>query len=667
MTKLIFEAVKLTGQRALVSKGWGGLGADSIGIPEGVFMLGNVPHDWLFQKVSCVVHHGGAGTTAAGIAAGKPTVIVPFFGDQQFWGAMVANAGAGPDPIPHTELTAQKLADAINFALQPSSLQRAKHLANKISQEDGAQKGAQSFHQMLPLDRMRCVIFRDRPAVWRIRKTQILLSAKAAYTLFMNEAITWDDVKLHRPQEYDVDMGPSDPISGGAGAVLGSLSSTMMGFAELPPETLKLLHIHPETREKIKEKARRHSSPFRRSRSRGANSPAEPGKSPERSTSPESAVQERASTPTPKSPSLKPPDPPASPMSFNLEGKAPYTLDALYGTTKGIGRVIGVGLRSPMDFTLAISKGFHNLSRLYGEEPRQIDRVTDMSSGFRTAGKEFGYGMIDGIAGLVTQPLAGAKRDGAAGFFKGVGRGIAGVVVKPAAAVYALPGYAMMGVYKELQKRLGSGVATYILSARIAQGFDEWVNTSEEERDKAISEWAQRLSEVQTRHGFSGVSGDKKIHLSAIKTFIDRQREKHRKNESTLERPKFGFPPPQKQLLPVPSCEETPGLAPAPTLPTGGLLSPASAAASSTTAVNDGYASDTSDQELAEAIRLSMRMASEEQKDEDPELWRAITASLDEMQHQEDERAKEEVVMEYVQRQSLAEEEFRRRKSGNGP
>ena len=66
MTKMIFEAVKITGQRALVSKGWGGLGADELGIPDGVFMLGNVPHDWLFKHVSCVVHHGGAGTTAAG-------------------------------------------------------------------------------------------------------------------------------------------------------------------------------------------------------------------------------------------------------------------------------------------------------------------------------------------------------------------------------------------------------------------------------------------------------------------------------------------------------------------------------------------------------------------------------------------------------------------------
>lgn len=84
MTRLILQATKKCGQRILLSKGWGGIGADDgeLSVPDDVFLLGNVPHDWLFEHVSCVVHHGGAGTTAAGITAGRPTVIVPFFGDQ---------------------------------------------------------------------------------------------------------------------------------------------------------------------------------------------------------------------------------------------------------------------------------------------------------------------------------------------------------------------------------------------------------------------------------------------------------------------------------------------------------------------------------------------------------------------------------------------------------
>lgn len=196
MTKLIFDAVKLTGQRALVSKGWGGIGADELGIPEGVLMLGNVPHDWLFKHVSCVVHHGGAGTTSAGIAAGRPTVVVPFFGDQPFWGAMVARAGAGPDPIPHKQLTAEKLAEAINYALRPESLDRAKELSQKISQEKGSDSGAQSFHQMLKVDELRCSLCPTRSAVWRIKRTQVRLSALAAVTLANEGALSFSELKL---------------------------------------------------------------------------------------------------------------------------------------------------------------------------------------------------------------------------------------------------------------------------------------------------------------------------------------------------------------------------------------------------------------------------------------------------------------------------------------
>ena len=196
MTRLIFEAVKKTKQRALVSKGWGGFGADTLGVPEGVFMLGNVPHDWLFKHVSCVVHHGGAGTTAAGIALGKPTVIVPFFGDQPFWGAMVARAGAGPLPIPSKQLTSDKLAAAILEALKPTTLQRAQELGALIGSEKGTDAGAQSFHEKLGLDSMRCLVSPSRAAVWRVKRTTIRLSAFAATTLFNENLLDFNNLKL---------------------------------------------------------------------------------------------------------------------------------------------------------------------------------------------------------------------------------------------------------------------------------------------------------------------------------------------------------------------------------------------------------------------------------------------------------------------------------------
>jgi hypothetical protein len=109
---------------------------------------------------------------------------------------MVAKAGAGPEPIAYKDLTADKLAESITYALKPSSLDRAKELASKISREDGNQKGAMKFHQMLPMDHMRCSLIPTKVAVWRVKRTQIRLSAVAAYALASQDIMSYDDLKL---------------------------------------------------------------------------------------------------------------------------------------------------------------------------------------------------------------------------------------------------------------------------------------------------------------------------------------------------------------------------------------------------------------------------------------------------------------------------------------
>ena len=171
-TALIFDATKKAGVRALVSKGWGGLG-DEGNTPDNIYMLENTPHDWLFPRVSAVVHHGGAGTTAIGLKCGKPTMIVPFFGDQPFWGAMVARAGAGAGrPIPYKELTADSLAEGIMQCLSPEAKANAQKLAHDIEQEgDGAKNAVKAFHRNLPLrgdTSMRCCVFQDRGTYLRM-------------------------------------------------------------------------------------------------------------------------------------------------------------------------------------------------------------------------------------------------------------------------------------------------------------------------------------------------------------------------------------------------------------------------------------------------------------------------------------------------------------------
>jgi len=183
--------------RALVSKGWGGLGSKDMSLPENVFMLDNCPHDWLFPRVSCVVHHGGAGTMAAGIAAGKPTIIVPFFGDQPFLGDMVARAGAGSAPIPHKKLTAKRLAAAINEALQPAMTERAVELGALINKETGAETAASLFYSHPPLRKMHCSVSPTLLAVWRVSKTDIRLSAMAAAVLAREGVFNIDDLRLY--------------------------------------------------------------------------------------------------------------------------------------------------------------------------------------------------------------------------------------------------------------------------------------------------------------------------------------------------------------------------------------------------------------------------------------------------------------------------------------
>lgn len=135
-TGLIIEAVKKSQQRAILHSGWNGLQKSDL--PESIFMIDSIPHSWLFQRMAAVVHHGGAGTTAAGLRAGVPGIIVPFFADQPFWGARVAELGVGPKPIPRKSLTAEQLSQAIQVAVTNADMrQRAANLGAKIQSEDG--------------------------------------------------------------------------------------------------------------------------------------------------------------------------------------------------------------------------------------------------------------------------------------------------------------------------------------------------------------------------------------------------------------------------------------------------------------------------------------------------------------------------------------------------
>lgn len=137
-TRIVLEAIRLADVRAIVSTGWGGLDVSGINLPSTVLAIESAPHDWLLPQVAAVVHHGGCGTTAAGLRAGRPSVICPFFGDQPFWGSIVHDMGVGPPPIMQKKLTAENCAAAIRATLDDTTMrQKAESLGEQIRSEEG--------------------------------------------------------------------------------------------------------------------------------------------------------------------------------------------------------------------------------------------------------------------------------------------------------------------------------------------------------------------------------------------------------------------------------------------------------------------------------------------------------------------------------------------------
>ncbi|KAI9038954.1 glycosyltransferase [Aspergillus affinis] len=539
MTRLLFEAVAWTGQRAIISKGWGGLGDDSIvDVPHGIYLLGNCPHDWLFQRVSCVVHHGGAGTTAAGIALGKPTVIIPFFGDQQFWGEMVAKAGAGPSPINHKTLTAENLANAISTALRPDVRQRAQELGRLVNEENGDQATAESFQGRLDMKNLRCSMFPSEKAVWKVKKSPFQLSATAAMVLAHQGLIDLGHLRPVRTQEYQTTGDPIDPLTGGATALIGSIGSIGVAIVDMPRQVVKSI-VEPDRSSKSSKMAPRRNATLSLSSSSSdrASFTNDPGEGNTESVDRGADYQgqgSQASFTNIRDPADLVVDDPRQEGVERLRGgrksssktfkyglfkemsgnddiaahhskaseaiyrQAPEPRDSVFsdaarGAGKGMGRILGRGFRSPLDFTMGISKGFRNIPKAYGDTTtREVDRITGFHSGIRTASKELGLGFYDGITGIITQPIRGLKQEGVSGFVKGVGRGIGGVVFKPGAAIWAIPAYTFQGVYEEVQKYFGSGLSSYIATTRYMEGKLGADKLTEDQRNEIVDRWLGR-------------------------------------------------------------------------------------------------------------------------------------------------------------------------------
>jgi sterol 3beta-glucosyltransferase len=136
------RALRLAGQRGVISTGWGGVAR--LETPVEVLFVDDVPHGWLFGRTAAVVHHGGAGTTGAGLRAGVPSLIVPFAGDQHAWAERAVKLGVGPKMQDARSLTAEGLADAVRRAVGDAALRaRAAALGERIRAEKGVDRAVE--------------------------------------------------------------------------------------------------------------------------------------------------------------------------------------------------------------------------------------------------------------------------------------------------------------------------------------------------------------------------------------------------------------------------------------------------------------------------------------------------------------------------------------------
>jgi sterol 3beta-glucosyltransferase len=145
---VVSSAVAQAGIRAVIASGWGAL--RGLQVSSQTIVIETAPHRSLFPRVAAVVHHGGAGTTAAGLLAARPTVICPFQGDQHFWGAAVYRAGAGPQPMPVKNLAPERLASAIRIASNDTDMRTsAASLSERIAREDGTSRASEAIESIL--------------------------------------------------------------------------------------------------------------------------------------------------------------------------------------------------------------------------------------------------------------------------------------------------------------------------------------------------------------------------------------------------------------------------------------------------------------------------------------------------------------------------------------
>ncbi|KAK1625678.1 UDP-glucose,sterol transferase [Colletotrichum phormii] len=432
---MVLSAIKATGVRAIISRGWSNLNGEE---SENVFYVGDCPHEWLFQQVAAVIHHGGAGTTACGLRYAKPTTIVPFFGDQPFWGAVVAEAGAGPDPIPYRSLTSQKLIQSIQLCLSPDAVQSARKLAESMQRENGVQAAVDVFHANLPQSKMGCDFFSDQPAalVYGRGKKQVKMCRPVASILVKNGKLQRKQLKSYRSKPTNIENQRWDPLTAVSAASLSTIVKMAGATVDIIVKPFEQYKRTSESGENLEdqqvENSRRHNQ-----------APAFamlplPGVGV-----PDGAVAAAAAAAAGEKTS--------SDMTVARSPPSRAAAAAAAAAANGVGKLAGNATKGMLvDIPLAVTEGLRAVPNLYGDTVRKHDAVEGFRSGVSVAGKTFCQDMKGGLTDIFIHTYTGKKEQGALGAAKGLGKGVVSLVTKSTAATFGLVSYPAQGIYRSI-------------------------------------------------------------------------------------------------------------------------------------------------------------------------------------------------------------------------
>lgn len=206
LISMVSYAVRRRGARAVICRSWPKKREMGLTIPPNVFLCDSIPHNWLLPHADGFVHHGGSGHTAAGLRAGIPMLLIPFFLDQNYWASRVTELGLGPPPLEIRTLTAEKLDTSFGDLLSGKYEVACKRMAIEVQAEgDGADTARDEIIRQLnaPEINKRCSLIPALRADWYHEPTGILLSGAAAASLINSEVLAWDD--LHEQNNIDWD------------------------------------------------------------------------------------------------------------------------------------------------------------------------------------------------------------------------------------------------------------------------------------------------------------------------------------------------------------------------------------------------------------------------------------------------------------------------------